>query len=210
MPNRNPAPPPPTFRPATRRRLQDMARIGLFLALFMVASNVIPAFYPIPGVPVTLQVLVVLAAAGLMGVGRSLLFLLVLFLMTLAGIPMMSGFRSGPSFFTQLTVGYAVGWFPMAAMTGLYRDLLADRAFLRRGLRLPVFLGLAAVGILLCYACGSGWIAFRNGVAFFPAYLSNAVFFPFDLVKALLAFVLAERVALALPDARRAPPRPAG
>jgi biotin transport system substrate-specific component len=181
---------------ATRPRLlgrdtiRKMALVGLFLALFLVASNVIPPVLLIPNVPVTLQVLVVILAGALLGVPWGLAFLGMLFLMTLVGIPMMSGFQSGPAFFAGPTAGFVWGWIPLVVAAGLSRRVrrlnpLRDAAG---------FLVLALAGILADYACGAAWLAHVAARPFGAVMLSMAVFLPFDLGKAVLAWIIARRV----------------
>jgi len=167
-----------------------MALVGLFLALFLVASNAIPSFALVPGVPVTLQVLVVILAGALLGLPWGLAFLGMLFLMTLVGIPMMSGFRSGPAFFVGPTAGFVWGWIPLVVAAGLSRGVRKLNAW-KDG---AWFLGLALAGILADYACGAAWLAHVGSKPFGPVMLSMGVFLPFDLAKAVLAWVVARRV----------------
>jgi len=173
-----------------RDTIRRMVLVGLFLALFLVASNVIPPFTLVPGVPVTLQVLVVILAGALLGVPWGLAFLGMLFLMTLVGIPMMSGFQSGPAFFVGPTAGFVWGWIPLVVATGLSRRVRRlnpwkDGAW---------FIGFALAGILVDYACGAAWLSHVVAKSFGPVLLSLAVFLPFDLAKAVLAWVVARRV----------------
>jgi len=173
-----------------RDAIRRMALVGLFLALFLVASNVIPPIALVPGVPITLQVLVVILAGALLGVPWGLAFLGMLFLMTLVGIPMMSGFQSGPAFFVGPTAGFVWGWIPLVVAAGLSRRLRKlnpwkDAAW---------FLALALVGILADYACGAAWLSQVAHKPFLAVLASLAVFLPFDLGKAALAWVVARRV----------------
>ena len=185
---------PKPSRVLGRRAIRQMVLIGLFLALFMIASNVIPPFTPVPNVPVTLQVLVVILAGALLGIPGGMAFLGTLFLMTLVGIPMMSHFQSGPAFFVGPTAGFVWGWIPLVFATGLTYHLRVRNAVAAAA----VFFGLAAVGILADYVCGAAWLGHVVTKPFLPVLLSFAVFLPFDGVKAVLAYVIARRVRTAV------------
>ncbi len=172
---------------------------GLFCALFFLAGNILPPIQIIPGVPITLQVLVVAMLGGLLGCKLGFTVLTAVFLMTLAGVPMMSGFSGGPAAFVKPTAGYMVGWVFILLAAGLYRDALRPRLEVRpAGRRTSLwqagcFVLTGAAGVLLCYACGAVWLSVYSGAglsAFWPGFIGNAVFFPADLVKLLAAHLL--------------------
>ena len=180
---------------------------GLFCALFFLASNILPPIQIVPGVPVTLQVPVVAMMGGLLGCKLGFTVLTAIFLMTAAGVPMMSGFSGGMAAFVKPTAGYMVGWVFIVLAAGLYRDRLRPwlRSHMqggRRGglLQAGAFMLPGAAGVLLCYACGAVWLSIYNGVGlsgFWLGFIGNAVFFPADLIKLAAAYFLcraAERV----------------
>lgn len=188
-----------------RKRLPavSLALGGLFCALFFLASNILPPIQIIPGVPVTLQVLVVAMMGGLLGCKLGFTVLAAVFLMTLAGVPMMSGFSGGPAAFVKPTAGYMLGWIFILLAAGIYRDLLRPRLRGRRReglLQVGCFLLVGAAGTLLCYACGAVWLSVYSGVGlsgFWLGFMGNAVFFPADLTKLAAAHLLcraAERI----------------
>ena len=183
----------------SRTQAVSLALGGLFCALFFLASNILPPIQIIPGVPITLQVLVVAMLGGLLGCKLGFTVLAAIFLMTLAGVPMMSGFSGGPAAFVKPTSGYMIGWVFILLTAGLYRDALRpwleDRLAGRRTSlwQAGCFVLTGAGGVLLCYACGAVWLSAYNGVglsAFWPGFIGNAVFFPADLVKLLAAHLL--------------------
>lgn len=164
---------------------------GLFLALFFFASNLLPPIYPFANVPVTLQTGVIALMGGLLGIRVGSFTLLALYLLTLAGLPMMASFHGGPAAFFSPTAGFIFGWIFLVLLGGLCR-----RAFTRReGRRGRLFLTLTmtaflAAGLLLDYAAGALWFAFYcgDGAAAFPAVFGSfLIFLPFDLVKCAAA-----------------------
>ncbi len=190
------APPARPGRLLGRSAVRRIVLVGLFLALFFLAGNVLPPIPLVPGVPLTLQVLVVILAGALLGVPWGLAFLGTLFAMTAVGLPMMSGLKGGLAFFAGPTAGFAWGWVPLVAAAGLWKALR-----IRRGAAsAAAFLGLAAAGVLADYACGAGWLAAVGGKPFVPVLLGLWVFLAFDLGKAVLAFAVARLVKKAVPD----------
>lgn len=174
----------------------SLALGGLFCALFFLSSNILPPIQIIPGVPVTFQVLVIALAAGLLGCKFSFTVLAAVFLMTAAGVPMMSGFSGGLAAFVKPTTGYMIGWFFIVLTVGLYRDLVLPRLKGKgRGAAVQCggFLLSGGAGALFCYACGAAWLSVYSGAglsAFWLGFVGNAVFFPFDLLKFAAAFFL--------------------
>jgi biotin transport system substrate-specific component len=192
---KNPASESKPHRILGRPAIRQLVLIGLFLALFMVASNVIPAVQLVPGVPVTLQVLVVLLAGALLGIPGVLVFLGMLFVMTLVGIPMMSGFRSGAAVLIGPTAGYIWGWIPLGVAAGIFSRLKIRKDWPS----VTAFLCLALAGILADYACGAAWMVHGTGASFFGAFGSVLLaFLPFDLGKAVLAWFIVRRVRAAV------------
>ncbi len=192
---KNPASESKPHRILGRPAIRQLVLIGLFLALFMVASNVIPAVQLVPGVPVTLQVLVVLLAGALLGIPGVLVFLGMLFVMTLVGIPMMSGFRSGAAVLVGPTAGYIWGWIPLGVAAGIFSRLKIRKDWPS----VTAFLCLALAGILADYACGAAWMVHGTGASFFGAFGSVLLaFLPFDLGKAVLAWFIVRRVRAAV------------
>ena len=188
-----------------QRHTLHLALGGLFCALFFVSSNILPPVQIIPGVPITFQVLVVALMAGLLGWKFALAVLGGIFLMTLAGIPMMSGFAGGPAAFMKPTAGYMVGWVFIALTIGFYRDLLMPSAQLRRRgrwLAAGGFMAAGILGVIMCYACGACWLSIYSGTGFsgfWAGFIANAAFFPADAGKILAAYFFCRALERVLP-----------
>jgi biotin transport system substrate-specific component len=172
----------------TRNKTYQIAIGGVFIALFFFASNLIPPLYLVPRVPVTLQILVVALMGGLLGARAGLLDLLALFIITLAGLPMMSSFQGGPAAFFTPTAGFIFGWVFVVLFAGLCRDLFARKLhgkWAGTAYSVLMFL-LCAVGVLLDYVVGAVWFDFYVGSglkAFSSTFASFLVFMPFDVIK---------------------------
>ena len=80
---------------------------GLLIAIFALAGNVpwLSSIQLIPGVPVTLQIFLIAIMGLIMGTKNGLIVFASLLLLTLCGVPTMSGGRGGPSVFVGPTSG---------------------------------------------------------------------------------------------------------
>ena len=179
-----------------RKHILQLILGGLFCALFFVSSNILPPICIIPGVPVTLQIMVVTLTAAVLGLRGGLLTLATIYLMTAAGVPMMSGFSGGAAAFLKPTAGFIIGWVFLVLAVGLYEDLLAPRLRAGKAGQALYFAGFTAagvLGVLLDYLCGAAFLAVYNGApgALLPTFAATLVSFGlFDAAKIAGAAVL--------------------
>lgn len=165
---------------------------ALFAALLAVVAQ-FKFFLPaIPGVPVTLQVLVVLLAGGLLGPVWGAASMAVYVLLGAVGLPVFAGGTSGLGILVGPTGGYLFSY-PLAAfVVGLLAPTHRAPHLVRTGLGM-------FVGLLVIYLGGAGWAILLGGKAF-AAVLQGWVlpFIPFDLLKLAVAAPLATAVNRAL------------
>jgi biotin transport system substrate-specific component len=172
-------------------RLRNLILAGLFAALAAVVAR-FSFNLPMTTVPVTLQVLVVLLAGGLLEPGWAAAALLLYVLLGLVGLPVYSGGHAGLGWLLGPTGGYLLSYPVAAALVGLVAP--ASRAPALWRTVAGMLLGLIAI-----YAGGGGWAVLWGGKAM--AVVVNGwvlPFVPFDLVKLGLAAVLANAVNRAL------------
>lgn len=181
----------------TERPAAVAAQIGTFAALIAVFG--VAGSLPVPGlaVPVTLQTLAVMLAGALLGPRRGAAAVLTLLGLAAVGLPVLSGGRGGLSVFVGPSAGYLVGWILGVVVVGL----LVDRAVRRHGR--PTFWSTMAAcvvgGILAVYLIGVPVLAVVTGLDLWAAALSNLVYVPGDLLKAVLAASVTVAVARAYP-----------
>jgi biotin transport system substrate-specific component len=178
---------------ASRRRYTstDLALIASFAALIAVLGIVPPIAVGLP-VPITLQTMGVMLAGLLLGARRGALAVVVFLVLVAVGLPLLSGGRGGLGVFAGPSAGYLVGFVLGAYVTGWVRERLENR------LPFPVACLTAAVvgGIGAVYLVGIPVLTWRTGAD--P--LAALVFLPGDLLKAVLATLVAVGVRRALPD----------
>lgn len=173
------------YFPAVDQKLRDLLLIAggaLLVALF--AQIRIPL--PFTPVPLTGQTFAVLLVGAALGARRGFASLGLYLLSGLAGLPVFAGGAAGMTHLFGPTGGYLLGFVAAAYVIGW----LAERG-LERSLRTSLL--PFALGTLIIYALGAGWLALYVGP---QAALAKGVlpFLPGDLLKLVLA-------ALALPTA---------
>lgn len=127
-------------------KLIDMIYIGMSAAIIAVCSWV---SIPIGSIPVTLQTMAVCIVAGLFGWKRGTASVLIYILLGAIGVPVFSGFKAGIGVLGGPTGGYIVGFIFTAIIVGIVSDKLNGKLW--------ALIMSMIVGILVCYAFGTGW-----------------------------------------------------
>lgn len=178
------------------RRLpaRDLALIAIFAGI-VAALGLLPALYPFGTlVPITAQSLGVMLAGAILGPRRGALALLVLLVLVAVGLPLLSGGRGGLGVFFTATVGYLVGW-PVAAFVVGWLTEKGGAPY-----RLPWGVVSNVVGgIVVLYALGIAGTALVADLPVLTAAVGALLFLPGDLVKAVLAAVIARGVHASYP-----------
>ena len=193
---------------ARRSTARDLARIAVFAAL--IAALGLPGTLHLAGnaVPITLQTLGVMLAAAILGTRNGFLAVLTFEVLVVAGLPLLAGGRGGPAPFVGPSAGYLYGFLLGALTIGA----LARRIFRYGPGRIdPVWwwIGILGVGgVAIIYGCGTGWLLLR-GAAFWPALGANAIYLPGDLLKVVVAALVAGPVHRAFPGLLTPPTPPA-
>ncbi len=168
--------------------------MAIFAAIISV-MGLVPAF-PVPGmpVPITLQTLGVMLAGSILGARKGAGAVLLFLLLVAIGLPLLAGGRGGLGVFTTPSVGFLIGW-PIAA---LVIGWLVQRAGAPYRLWWGVLANIIG-GIIVMYVFGLGGIMIVGGLTLPAALAATAVFIPGDIVKAVLAALIAKPVHSAYP-----------
>jgi biotin transport system substrate-specific component len=159
------------------------------------ALGVVPAFTP-PGfpVPITAQTLGVMLAGAVLGARRAGMALMLFLVLVAVGLPLLAGGRGGLGAFVSPSAGFLVA-FPVAAwVVGRLTQLGGTTYRLAWGVAANV-LG----GIVVMYVFGIAGIALLGDLPVPVAAASVWIFLPGDLVKAVLAAVVARGVHAGYP-----------
>lgn len=178
----------------------DVALVATFAA-FVAVCAVLPAIPTGGAVPITLQTFGVVLTGLVLGPRRGFLALLLYVTVGLAGLPVFSGAVGGVGVLAGPSAGYLLA-FPLAAAVAGGLGMLARRTSPRW--RVPALFGAAAAATLLTvHPLGIAVLGWRLGLAPSEAIAAGAVFLPGDLVKNLLAAVVAAAALRAFPDLLR-------
>lgn len=185
----HPSPAAPARRPA-----RDLALAAVFAAI-IAALGLLPPLTPFgAAVPITAQTLGVMLAGAILGGRRGATAVLLLLALVALGLPLLSGGRGGLGVFVGPSAGYLVGWPVGAYVIGWITA--------RAGVPYKLHWGLVANivgGIAVVYAFGIPGVALIGDLPIEVAAAQAAVYLPGDLVKVVLAAVVAQGVHRSYP-----------
>lgn len=173
--------------------VKDMALCALFAGLMAICAWI--SIQPLE-VAFTLQTFAVFLALGLLGGKRGTVSVAVYMLLGLVGLPVFAGFR-GTDALVGVTGGYIVGFLGSALVYWAMTHFLGEKWWVR-------LLGMV-VGLLVCYAFGSGWflaLYVQQGKEIALSVILMKCVIPYiipDAAKIALAMVLTERLKKYVP-----------
>ncbi len=173
---------------------RDAAMIAVF-AGFVAALGLVPMFQP-PGfaVPITAQSLGVILAGAVLGGRRGFAAVLLFLALVAVGLPVLPGGRGGLGVFATPSTGFLLG-FPVAAFVVGWLTERGGSPY-----RLPWgILANVVGGIVVLYSAGIVGMAAVAGMSVEAAAVASWIFLPGDLVKVVLAAVVARGVHAAYP-----------
>ncbi|KIZ39507.1 MULTISPECIES: biotin transporter BioY [Rhodopseudomonas] len=172
---------------------RDLALVGLAAGLIVGLGAIPPIVIGILPVPITLQSFGVMLAGLMFGPKRGALACLTVLALVAAGLPVLSGGRGGLAVFAGPTVGYLLAWVPAAYTIGF----LAMRAeALQRPLSRAIFYLVATVlgGIVVLNLGGMLWLSAVSHISLTTIAVGSLAFLPGDLIKAVIAVLVVQRV----------------
>ena len=176
-------------RSGMRNRLLGLTYTALFTAVIAVCSQI---QIPLGPVPFTLQTLGICIAAGILGLKRGFLSVLVYVILGTVGVPVFAGFSGGVGCITGPTGGYITGFLFTGLAVGLFADLFGKKVW-------SLTVGMV-VGILICYVFGTAWfviVSGQNGNAMDIMTALGYCVFPFllpDAAKIIASVILVNRI----------------
>lgn len=178
---------------------RNSALIAVFAGL-VAALGVVPAFQP-PGfsVPITAQSLGVILAGAILGARRGFAALALFLVLVAVGLPLLAGGRGGLGVFVGPSAGFLIG-FPFAAFVVGW---LTERGGAPYKLAWGVVANLLG-GVVVLYAFGIAGMALATGLSVGAATVASWIYVPGDVVKVVLAAVVARGVHAAYPGLVRA------
>ena len=154
------------------------------------------------GVPIVLQNMGIVLVALLLGWRRGTLTVILFLAVGLIGVPNLAGFRTTLSALPGPTIGYMVGYIFAALVIGL----LTVRRPRVAAAQIGLFIAAGLVGVVVQYVFGAVGLMIRADLDVVTAlFVTNAPFVIGDVIKVVLAAVIAAPVLRAFPDLRPNP-----
>jgi biotin transport system substrate-specific component len=180
-----------------------LAQVAIFAGV-IAALGLVPALQ-LPGmpVPITLQTLGVMLAGSILGARKGGASVLLFLALVAIGLPLLAGGRGGLGVFATPSVGFLIGWPIAAFVIGWLTE--------RRGLPYSIPWGVAfniIGGIIVMYAFGLVGMMAVGGLTVGAAAVALLPFIPGDIVKAVLAALIAKPVHASYPGLLRQRSRP--
>ncbi len=174
-----------------------MTRAALMAAVTAVAAQISVPLFP---VPFTLQVLAVILSGLLLGPRYGALSQAIYVLVGAVGAPVFAQFSGGLAVILGPTGGYLVSYPVAAAVAGL-----AARAARSGSRRRALWTGFlwGCAGLAVIYAVGASWLSVVSGLPLTASLAQGVlIFLPFDLIKVVLATLVAVAAAPAIAPSR--------
>jgi biotin transport system substrate-specific component len=185
---------PSVSSPGPPSSARDLALVAIFAGV-VAALGIVPAFTP-PGfsVPITAQSLGVMLAGSILGARRGFLSLVLFLALAAVGLPVLAGGRGGLAVFAGSSVGFLLV-FPVAAcVIGWITERGGAPYTLHWGL-VANFVG----GIVVTYLGGILGLAAVLHLSLPTAAVATWIYIPGDLVKVVIAALVARGVHAAYP-----------
>lgn len=182
---------------------RDVALVSVFAA-FIAVCALLPAFpVGVTGVPITFQTLAIFTTALVLGGVRGGLATLLYVVVGLIGLPVFAGFKGGFGVLGGGSAGYLLGFAPGAFVIGLVAWLVVRRrpapAVLGVGFMVAVLLGLAVITV-----AGVLGMVVNLQLPWDKAFAAAVVYLPGDVLKGVLAVLVAVGVHRAFPGLLKA------
>ncbi|MGB6246784.1 biotin transporter BioY [Gordonia sp. (in: high G+C Gram-positive bacteria)] len=184
----NTAPDSADRRSAWSLSIADLAQAAVFAALIAVLG--LPGQINLAaGVPITLQTLGVMLAGAVLGPKKGTLAVVIFMILAIAGLPILAGGRTGMVSLSAPTAGYFVGFLPAVIVIGLLTAAMMPKYNVFAGIAINVLGGVAVI-----YACGIVGLLLRTDLSLTAAITTNGPFVIGDLLKAVVAALVATPV----------------
>lgn len=171
---------------------RDITEVALMTAL-IIALAFIPAIpIGVIPVPIVLQNFGIMLAGLLLGAKKGTISVLLLMILVAVGLPVLTGFRGGLVIFAGPTGGYLLSWLLMPSLMAFFRNALSR--FFDPNRFTNLFINTLIVSVVIAYAIAIVFISFQSHIGLDKSFLANCLFIPGDVLKAIVAAIVAARL----------------
>ena len=167
-----------------KSKVYQMAVIGVMTAVICILG---PLSLPIGLVPISFTNLAIYIAIYALEMKKGTISTILYLFIGFVGVPVFSGFTSGPPKLLGPTGGYLIGFVFMALIAGFFIDKFFNKWYL-------CIVGMI-LGTAVCYIFGTAWLAYQANLSA-KAALAVGVF-PFilgDLFKIILSAYIGPKI----------------
>lgn len=172
-----------------RGRVKVSTKEMVYAALFAALVGVLGMIPPIPlgfiPVPITAQTLGVMLAGGFLGKKTGSISMLLFILLVAFGAPLLTGGRGGFSALVGPSAGYILSWPVAAYFMGLCTEGVWDNLKAWKISLINIVFGVFLISLI-----GAPVMAFITQTSIWAALLGATVFFPGDIIKAIIAGII--------------------
>lgn len=162
-----------------RTTTRNLTLIAMMAAVTCVLG---PLSIPLPfsPVPISFTNLAIYFSVMLLGWKRGTVSYLIYLLIGLVGVPVFSGFTSGPGKLLGPTGGYLIGFILMALISGWFIEHFDGK--------LPLYFVGMVLGTIATYALGTVWLAYVAHLDLKAAFVAGVLLYiPGDVIKMVIA-----------------------
>ena len=148
-----------------------------------------PLSIPLPGslVPISLGTFAVYLTACLLGPGRGAVSVLLYLVLGLVGMPVFSGYSSGPGVLLGPTGGYLIGYIPLVIICGIC---------FKKGTPRWVMIFGAVLATFVLYVIGTVWLMVSARLTLPAALMAGMIpFIPGDLFKIIVTVLAGPEIS---------------
>ena len=160
--------------------INKMTKIAIITAITCIIS---PFSLSIVVVPISFTNFILLLSLYLLSTKESLISYAIYLLIGLIGIPVLSGFTSGPSKLFGPTGGYLIGFIFLILISGICVNKFPNKSIL-------CFFSMI-IGSIVVYLFGSLWLAYQAKLTLLAAVATGVLPFVLgDLIKIILVLLI--------------------
>lgn len=164
-----------------------MIKQALFLTLFFIVSNIFTGIN-ILGIPITFQTLIIFMIPFFFSLKDSLIWYFTLLILTLIGIPIMSGFKSGLVVLLGPTSGFIYGWLIEIVMISLAYKYVKN-TWLR--------FALIIISFILCITLGGIILGIYANISIVISVVDCLItFLPIEILKFIFVLFVLKKIPL--------------
>lgn len=164
-----------------RPNVKTLTLIGIMTAITCILGPLSIAI-PMSPVPISFTTLALYFSTIILGWKKGTVSCMIYLLIGFMGIPVFSGFTSGPGKLFGPTGGYLISFTFMVLVAGYFADRFPGKIHM-------YVLGMI-LGTIITYGVGSVWLAYQANLSFKAALVAGVLLYiPGDVAKIIIAII---------------------